>query len=162
MTSHANCIKLCNSTLSCQERMQFPGKLHNKQQNFTLTSRSSPGLQRDICILTLTITFGRSRGCSVDTMQKPWGKIGGCRVRLRSHTMARTVSMYLPLTCPRTLQRNLQMMKEHTKHLRPNISRFVKQVFGLVRARGVCRLLDHPGDVLLTVPFLFLSPTLPP
>ena len=51
----------------------------------------------------LTIAFRRSWGRSVDTMQRPRGKIGGHRARWHAHTMAHTVSIVLLLTCPRAL-----------------------------------------------------------
>ncbi len=42
-------------------------------------------------------------GPSVDTMQRPQRKIGGYRACWRDPTMARTISIVLSLTCPRTL-----------------------------------------------------------
>ena len=137
--------------------MLFPQRLHIKQQNFSLASRSSPGLQRDIRISTLPITKGGSRGCSTDTMRRPRDEIGGCRARGRALLMVRAVSMDCPLTRPRSLQRALQMMKEHAKHLRPNISLFVERAFGLWSARGGSCLPDHLGGLLPAVHFIFLS-----
>ncbi len=100
----------CKLLLSCavvfsalMKEGSFLVRLHNKQRIFTLASRLSPGLQRDIHISTLTITFGGSRGRSTDMMRRPRVKIGGRRAHWCAHTMACAVSIYLPFTCPRAL-----------------------------------------------------------